>query len=240
MCDYFFSSILESNTSCCKLWWGLLGPKWPQSEIFHATAAVLHAVLRKHWRQTAPQKKGSNGKGHSLTTHNRLLPWGPRIFRRSNLVCRVISTIQKILQTLFMVMRIHLLWVLTLFQIGEWLLPDLSRHELFFWIDCCCMPEIRARSPFCWCSGYVWQYSMEVRWSDDFVFLQHLVICACLFVTGRHGRLFVPLQAPCSLQISSGRRQTHTKLTHYHIQGISGITRKTVTGHRMPLHSLSC
>ena len=86
----------------------------------------------------------------------------------------------------------------------------------------------------------------SIQWKCDevmilpFCSILNLVICACIFVTGRHGRLFVPLQAPCSLQFSSsGRRQTHTKLTHYHIQGISGITRETVTGHRMPL-SLSC
>lgn len=67
------------------------------------------------------------------------------------------------------------------------------------------------------------------------------MICACLFVTGRHGRLFVPLQAPCSLQISSsGRRQTHTKLTHCHIQGISGITRETVTVWAAKTLSNSC
>ena len=178
MCDYFF--LIHPGVKHLVLQ-ALVRTAWPQVATVRKVNTPRHrgcaAVLRKHWRQTAPQKKGSNGKGHRLTTHNRLLPWGPRIFRRANLVCRVISTIQKILQTLFMVMRIHLLWVLTLFQIGEWLLPDLSRHELFFWIDCCCMPEIRARSPFCWCSGYVWQYSMEVRWSDDFVFLQHLESC---------------------------------------------------------------
>lgn len=167
----FFSSILESNTSCCKLWWGLLGPKWPQSEksTLHGTTAALHKKkgLKRQGPQDATGSLPTIGCSHEDRGFSEENIWFAGWLAPSKRYCKHFSWWWKF----------HLLWVLTLFQIGEWLLPDLSRHELFFWIDCCCMPEIRARSPFCWCSGYVWQYSMEVRWSDDFVFLQHLESC---------------------------------------------------------------
>lgn len=100
MCDDFF--LIHPGVKHLLLQ-ALVRTAWPQ------VATVRKVNTPRHHGCAAQKKRAQTARAtgcHRLTTHNRLLPWGPRIFRREHLICRVISTIQKILQTLFMVMKI--------------------------------------------------------------------------------------------------------------------------------------